>query len=70
MSYEPRCTICREPVNLTESKTDENGQAVHENCYVWCVELKKPRKPVAHPDAPSGWLAFAFAGDSSGVLNR
>ena len=47
MSYEPRCTICREPVSLEESKTDEYGQAVHENCYVWTVELKKPRKPVA-----------------------
>jgi hypothetical protein len=47
MSYEPRCTICREPVNLEESKTDEYGQAVHENCYVWTVELKKPRKPIA-----------------------
>ncbi len=54
MSYEPRCTICREPVNLVESKTDEFGQAVHENCYVWCVELKKPRKPMArHDDTPS-----------------
>lgn len=44
MSYEARCTICKEPVNLEESKTDEYGQAIHENCYVWTVELKKQRK--------------------------
>jgi hypothetical protein len=36
MSYEswlPRCVICRKAVDLTESKTDEHGQAVHEDCY-------------------------------------
>ena len=47
MSYEAQCSICREPVTLEESKTDEYGQAVHENCYIWTVELKKPRKPVS-----------------------
>jgi hypothetical protein len=44
MSYEPQCAICERPVNLQESKTDEHGHAVHENCYVWAVELKKPIK--------------------------
>jgi hypothetical protein len=44
MSYEPRCTICGDAVDLIESKTDEYGQAVHENCYVWSVELRKPRR--------------------------
>jgi hypothetical protein len=39
MSYEPYCAICEQPVNLEESKTDEHGHAVHENCYVWTVEL-------------------------------
>jgi len=38
MSYEsnwvPPCAICKESVKLEESKTDELGQAVHENCYV------------------------------------
>ena len=46
MSYEPRCTICGDAVDLIESKTDEYGQAVHENCYVWSVELRKPRRCV------------------------
>jgi hypothetical protein len=30
----PRCVICKRAVDLTESKTDEHGQAVHEECYV------------------------------------
>jgi hypothetical protein len=54
MSYEntwlPRCAVCTEPVNLEESKTDEFGRAVHENCYIWTVELKKPRRHLAGID--------------------
>jgi len=38
------CDICKEAVTLEESKTDERGKAVHENCYIWTVELKKPAK--------------------------
>jgi hypothetical protein len=37
MSYEgwlTRCAICKQSVDLTESKTDEFGRPVHENCYV------------------------------------
>jgi hypothetical protein len=44
ISWLPRCFICKESVNLEVSKTDEYGRAVHENCYVWHVILKKPRK--------------------------
>jgi len=51
MSYAPICSICKDPVNLEESKTDEHGQAVHENCYIWAVELRKPRKPMTQTDA-------------------
>ena len=47
MSYEgnwvPPCAICKESVNFEESKTDELGQAVHENCYVSVLVRKKPR---------------------------
>lgn len=54
MSYEstwlPRCAVCSESVNLEESKTDEYGLAVHENCYIWTVELKKPRRHIARID--------------------
>ena len=45
MSYEsnwvPPCAICKESVNLEESKADELGQAVHENCYVSMLVPKK-----------------------------
>jgi len=55
MSYEetwlPPCAVCKESVNLEESRTDELGQAVHENCYVWTVELKKPRRVIGQMDA-------------------
>jgi len=40
----PRCAICKQSVNLTENKADENGQAVHENCYVLMLIPKKPRQ--------------------------
>lgn len=47
MSYEVsnlRCAICRESVNLTESKTDEYGRAVHEECYVSALLAKKTKR--------------------------
>jgi hypothetical protein len=50
MSYDgwlPRCFICQESVKLEESKTDDHGRAVHEECYVWTVVLKKPRIAIA-----------------------
>jgi len=51
MSDAPICAICTQAVNLEESKTDEHGQSVHENCYVWTVELGKPRrKPIPQMD--------------------
>jgi hypothetical protein len=30
----PDCGICKESVNLEESKTEEYEQAIHEECYV------------------------------------
>jgi hypothetical protein len=29
-----RCPICHEPVEIAKAKTNEDGQAVHEECYV------------------------------------
>jgi hypothetical protein len=69
MSYEgtwsPPCAICKESVRLEDSKTDEYGRAVHENCYVWTVELKKARRRIARMDAvherpspPSGEASY------------
>ncbi len=55
MSHEgfvPNCAICTQPVILTESKADEDGQAVHENCYVSTLVSKKVRAR-AVSDRPS-----------------
>jgi hypothetical protein len=31
------CPLCHEPVNLENSKADEDGQAIHEDCYARLV---------------------------------
>jgi hypothetical protein len=28
------CPFCHEPVEIANAKTDEDGQAIHEECYV------------------------------------
>lgn len=33
------CSICKKPVDLKTSKTDDEGKAVHEDCY--SLKLKK-----------------------------
>lgn len=30
----PICSICKQPIRLETAKTDENGKAVHEDCYL------------------------------------
>ena len=40
------CAICREPVRLETSKTDEDGHAVHEECYLAKIGGKIPPKPI------------------------
>lgn len=47
MSYELSCAVCKEPVNLEESKTDEHGRAIHENCYIWTVKNRKDARPAS-----------------------
>lgn len=32
--WRPECVICKESVKLEESKANEYGQAIHEECYV------------------------------------
>lgn len=38
----PACSICGEPVNLQTAKCDENGNALHEECYVQKILDQKP----------------------------
>jgi len=40
-----RCSLCDKPVPLESSKTDENGRAVHEECYALGLRLKQATTP-------------------------
>jgi anti-sigma regulatory factor (Ser/Thr protein kinase) len=50
----PACCICNSPVSLETSKTDEYGQALHEECYVLkvctVVEFLKDAASTADPE--------------------
>jgi hypothetical protein len=39
----PLCCICHTPVQLEISKTDENGHAVHERCYLLRLRLRQAK---------------------------
>jgi hypothetical protein len=39
------CSICDKPIVLETAKTDEYGDAVHEECYVLKVKLKQATTP-------------------------
>jgi hypothetical protein len=41
----PKCSICNEPVEIETAKTDENGEAVHEDCYVRRMRLTEITPP-------------------------
>ena len=41
------CSICQQPVAVENSKTDENGQAIHEDCY-----LQRLLAPLDDPPSP------------------
>jgi hypothetical protein len=44
--WHPQCVICRESVQLEESKADERGQAIHEECYVSKLVGKKTTQKI------------------------
>jgi hypothetical protein len=65
--WHPRCIICKEPVNLALSKTDEYGRPVHEGCYVWLLESQKQPRFLANTavpksERPSWWTLLMSAG--------
>ncbi len=37
----PTCPLCNEPVELETTKTNEDGEAVHEECYVLAVQADR-----------------------------
>lgn len=38
----PICAICNLPVPLNSAKTDEDGSAIHEDCYLVKLGVAKP----------------------------
>lgn len=38
----PNCSICDAPVPLDSAKTDEDGAAIHEACYLVKIGVTKP----------------------------
>lgn len=45
----PFCRICGKPVAVETSKTDEDGKAIHEDCYVLKVRLEQGSKDGHEP---------------------
>lgn len=43
------CSICNQPVALETAKTDDSGQAVHEECYLFKVGITPDRGSVHEP---------------------
>jgi hypothetical protein len=43
MSEFPTCSLCNEPVEIETAKTDENGLAVHEECYALEIKLESTK---------------------------
>ena len=52
--WSPECVICKKSVKLEESKADEYGQAIHEECYVSTLVRKKPVSVSLRSDAHMG----------------
>jgi len=45
------CSLCNEPVELRTAKTDEDGKAVHEECYT--LKMQPPRPMPLPRENPS-----------------
>ncbi len=41
----PTCSVCNEPVELETTRSNENGKAIHEECYVLKFRLKQATTP-------------------------
>jgi hypothetical protein len=41
----PLCSICDKPVQLENSNTDEDGKAIHEECYILKLTRNRTTKP-------------------------
>jgi hypothetical protein len=46
---EPSCILCAKPIDLEAANTDEQGRAVHENCYAALITSDGRTIPVVRP---------------------
>jgi hypothetical protein len=53
----PVCPLCNQTVELETTKTNEDGEAVHEECYVLAIKAHQP-KPSGRSARPADhdWL--------------
>jgi len=47
----PICSVCRQPVPLNDAKTDEDGSAIHEDCYIAKLRMANPPVGRLAPDS-------------------
>jgi hypothetical protein len=45
----PLCSLCHEPVEVEIAKIDENGNAVHEECYTLKMQPERPKHVAISP---------------------
>ncbi len=50
--WRPECVICKESVKLEESKANEYGEAIHEECYLWRLTEETAALPAAVGSTP------------------
>ncbi len=48
----PACVLCDKPVSLETAKADEEGQTVHEQCYVLKLKQGKGSSAGQYPESP------------------
>jgi len=41
----PMCSQCQEPVELGTARTDEDGKAIHPECYLHRLRMKRGTTP-------------------------
>lgn len=67
----PLCSLCNEPVEIETAKANENGDAVHEDCYVVRIRPKHTEHIAVSPmtlvcprcAAKAGKVCGLYAGD-------
>ena len=63
----PLCPLCNKPLELETSKTDENGSAVHEHCYI--QQALASRIESTDPQHPKCKFKLRHCGNSNRLAN-